>query len=133
PTARIASPFTTTPPFSRMRRSGSMVTTVPPAITKSAGSLFSCATAEAAQRAAPATRTQKQQTCLFIEIAPSLGTERISEAGTVKGFGKEIAHLQHFHLALEVGKDDGDVAAKFPDELAASATGRRELVGVGYD
>jgi hypothetical protein len=29
--------------------------------------------------------------------------------------------LQDFYLAFEVGEDDGNVAAKFPDELAASA------------
>src|SRR5260370_5216388 len=121
PTSKIVSPFTAIAPSSRTRRSASMVTTVPPAITRSACSLPSCGMAETANALALATRTQKQQSCLFIAIAPSVAVERISKAGRIERLGKTIAHLQHFRFAFEVGKDYGNVAAEFPDELAASA------------
>src|SRR5260221_9844049 len=68
PTSTIASPFTAIAPSSRMWRSASIGTTVPPTITRSARSLCCCATAEAANALTLATRTQKHQSCFFIEV-----------------------------------------------------------------
>jgi hypothetical protein len=53
------------------------------------------------------------------------------EVGGVEGFGEEVAHLDDFGFALEIGQDNGDVAAEFPDELAAGAAGWSQGVGVG--
>lgn len=47
-----------------------------------------------------------------------------------KGLEK-IAHLDRFGLAFEVREDYRNVAAEFPDELAAGAAGRSECVCVG--
>src|SRR5215471_14464169 len=58
---------------------------------------------------------------------------RGSQVGRVEGFGKKIAHWDGFHFAFEIGEDDGDVAAEFPDDLAAGAARRSERIGVGDD
>src|ERR1700730_1398046 len=63
----------------------------------------------------------------------TLRMERISEAGRVKRFGEKVAHWQNFRFAFQIGKDDGNIAAEFPDELAAGAAGSTESFGVRYD
>jgi hypothetical protein len=51
----------------------------------------------------------------------------------VKRLREEFAHLQDFGFAFEVGQDHRNVPAKFPDELAASAAGWSEGVGISDD
>jgi hypothetical protein len=55
------------------------------------------------------------------------------EIGRVERLGEEIAHLELLGFAFEIGKDYRDVAAKFPDELAAGTARWSEGVGVGDD
>src|SRR5712692_2820537 len=62
----------------------------------------------------------------------SLSAFPFLEVGGIEWFRKEILHLPDFHFAFEVRRDHGNIAAKFPDQLAASATGRRQRVGVSY-
>ena len=52
--------------------------------------------------------------------------------GRVEWFREEIFHPDCFRFAFEVRHDNGNVAAKFPNELAASAARRRQRVGVSY-
>src|SRR5579875_2723789 len=49
----------------------------------------------------------------------------------VEGTRKEIERALAFGLAGEIRKNHGNVAAKFPDNLAASAAGRRERIRIG--
>src|SRR5690348_16073858 len=56
-----------------------------------------------------------------------------SEVRGVEGFGEEVAHLRGFGPAFEVGEDDRDVAAEFPDHLTAGTAGGSESLGVGDD
>src|SRR5690348_10930600 len=72
------------------------------------------------------TRTDSSSRCSYRK-------ERISEARGVEGFGKKIRHANGFRLTFEIGEDDGDIAAKLPNELAASAAGRGQRVRVGDD
>jgi hypothetical protein len=51
----------------------------------------------------------------------------------IERFREEIAHLQDFGFAFQVGEDYRDVAAKFPDQLATGAAGWRQNVGIGDD
>src|SRR5712692_3835658 len=53
-----------------------------------------------------------------------------SEIRGIKWLGKQIPHAKHLSLSLEIRQDYWHVAAEFPDELAASATGGRQCVGV---
>ena len=53
------------------------------------------------------------------------GPQLFSQIGGIEGLRKKILHANHFGFALEICHDHGNVAAKFPDQLAASATGRR--------
>src|SRR6266536_3139146 len=46
---------------------------------------------------------------------------------------KELSQLKAFLLALRGCRDDRDVAGKLPENLAASAAGRRGLVGARHD
>jgi len=50
--------------------------------------------------------------------------------GRIKRSRKEVLHLHDLHSALQIRHDHGDVAAKFPDQLAASAARRREGISV---
>src|SRR4029077_9841336 len=45
---------------------------------------------------------------------------------------KQIAHLNDFGFALEIGHDHGNVATKFPDQLAAGSARRRERIGIRH-
>src|SRR5260370_34296988 len=48
----------------------------------------------------------------------------------MEGFGKEISHLNGLGLALEVRHNYGNIAAEFPDQLAAGAAGRCKSIGI---
>ncbi len=51
----------------------------------------------------------------------------------VEGAREKIQGALAFDFAVKIGEDDRNVAAKFPDDLAASAAGRGEGVCVGDD
>ena len=57
----------------------------------------------------------------------------VSEVRRVKRFREKDLHLDDFHFALEIGEDHGNVAAEFPDELAAGAARGSESIGVSDD
>ena len=44
---------------------------------------------------------------------------------SIKSSREQVFHLDGFGFAFEVGHGDGDVAAEFPDYLAADAAGWR--------
>ena len=46
---------------------------------------------------------------------------------------KKLRHAEGLRLAAEIGENDFAIAAKFPDDLAASAAGRSEFFGGGDD
>src|SRR5712692_6330848 len=50
----------------------------------------------------------------------------------VEVFREEILHLDCFRLAFEVRHEHRNVAAKFPDQRAASAAGWREYIGIRH-
>ena len=51
----------------------------------------------------------------------------------VEGAREQVQRAFAFDSAVKIGEDYGDVAAKFPDDLAARAAGRRERIRVGDD
>src|SRR5438445_4053903 len=56
----------------------------------------------------------------------------LSQVRGIKRLGKEIFHLNDFYFTFQIRHNHGNVAATFPDQLAASAAGRRQHIGVGY-
>src|SRR5271163_4729051 len=138
PTATMVSPLTITYPFSITRRSTSIVTTVPPVIrrsTKLAGLGCACSCAEILS-APMQTIAAQANTMAFPLFAIRFGFiffPRLSQVGRIERFRKQIAHLDSFGFTLQIGKDYGDIAAKFPDQLAACAAGRRERVVIRDD
>src|SRR5260370_20580478 len=52
--------------------------------------------------------------------------------GRIEGFRKQSLHLDCFRLAFEIRQNHGNVAAKFPNQLAARATGRSKSIGIRY-
>src|SRR5579859_1110988 len=138
PRATIESPLTITKPFSIIRRSASMVTIVPPVIrrsTKLAG--FASACSCALVFGATADKIAKQaNTMALIWTVIRFGFmffPRSSQVGRIERFRKKVAHPQCFDFALQICQDHGDVAAKFPDQLAACTAGRRERIRVRDD
>jgi len=57
---------------------------------------------------------------------------RCSEVRGIKGLRKQIFHLNHFGFAFEIRHDHGNVAAEFPDQLAARPAGGRQRLGVRH-
>src|SRR6266849_4322656 len=51
------------------------------------------------------------------------GIERLRE---------QISHLEDFGLAFEIRHDHGNVAAKFPNQLAAGSARRRKSIGIRH-
>src|ERR1051326_922229 len=51
----------------------------------------------------------------------------------IEGLRKEVFELIGLGLPAGVDQDDWNIAAEFPEDLAAGAAGRREGVGVGGD
>ena len=45
---------------------------------------------------------------------------------------EELAHLDHFDFALQIGHDDRHVTAKLPNQLPTGATGGRQSIGVRH-
>src|SRR5262249_38653847 len=61
--------------------------------------------------------------------SPSTSLEKLC----IEGSRKEVAHLDDLRFAFQVGEDDGNVAAEFPDDLPAYAARRRKFFGIGND
>src|SRR5690348_5626987 len=57
----------------------------------------------------------------------------ISQVRGIKGAWKKVQRAFALGFAFEIRENHGNIAAKFPDDLAARATGRRERVGIGDD
>src|SRR4029077_2676805 len=138
PTAIMVSPFTITYPFSMMRRSASIVTTVPPVMrrsTKLAGlaAAGSCARVFSAPAETIATLANMIANFFFAIRFGFIFFPWLSKVGRIERFRKQIAHLERFRFALQVSQNHGDIAAKLPDQLAACAARRRQCVCVGND
>src|SRR5260370_41015602 len=55
------------------------------------------------------------------------------ENGRIKRPRKQVFQSMGFGLAARIDEQDFDVAAQFPQNLSAGATGRRECIGIRRD
>ena len=51
----------------------------------------------------------------------------------IEGFGEELFQVVGFGFAGEVDQHEFDIAAEFPEDLAAGSAGRSQSVGIGGD
>lgn len=51
----------------------------------------------------------------------------------IKSPRQQFAHLDGFGFAVQVGEGDRNIAAEFPDYLAADSAGRRQFFRIGDD
>src|SRR5580704_5654341 len=107
PTATMASPLTITYPFSMMRRSASMVTTVPPVMrrsTKLAGLAGAGSCAQILSATAERIATHAMTTAIFL-LAVRFGFiffPWLSQVGGIERFRKQLAHLERFRFAFQI-------------------------------
>src|SRR5579864_4318859 len=137
PMATIVSSLMTMKPFSITRRPASMVTTMPLLIrrsTKLPGWAGACTCPQMFSAAAEIIAVQANTMAIFL-IAFGCGFivfPHLSQVGRIKRLRKKIAHLKRLRFAFQICQNHGNIAAKFPDQLAASAAWRRKRVCISY-
>src|SRR5882724_11342455 len=131
PSARIASPFTTTAPSSRMRRCPSIVTMVPPLTSRSTFSFFAVCAWRPAENRKWKTET-RATACHEWDLRIHFHFSFFLQIGGIKRFRKQLAHGDDFGFALQIREDHRYVAAKFPDQLAAGTARRRKRIRVRH-
>src|SRR5579872_2062494 len=136
PMATIVSSLMTMNPFSITRRSASIVTTMPLLIrrsTKLPGWAGACCCPEMFSAAAEIIAVQANTMAIFLIAfgCRFIVFPHLSRVGRIEGLRKKIAHLERFRFAFQICQDHRNIAAKFPDQLAARAARGRKRVCIG--
>src|SRR5487761_45328 len=115
-----------------MWRDASIVTTVPPVMIRST---WCC---DWAGRAVATEKNRKPRKNFFMELPrlwpvpmKSIGPGPELQIRRIEWARQQFRRTVVLDFAIQVRENHGHVAAKFPDNLAASAAGRRQLIRVG--
>src|ERR1044072_6900842 len=118
------------PPSSMMRRVWSIVTMVPPSTSRSTVSRRFCAAAS--ERGSSIIVINSATVRRSFNINKLVGCFLSFQEPGIKRARQQFGDMKNFTLPGEIRKDDLRAASKLPDDLAASATRRRQCFGIRH-